>query len=136
MIQMIILAFLLSFQLEANESDLNKLTGFQNSQYHLFHSDSINHDYHIYVNPPASYDADKKYPTVYLLDGGITFPLLAGYYRYLNLAEELPAMIVVGISYGTHDYKKGNRRSTDFTAPAKDRDYYGGAGQFSKMLAD
>jgi predicted alpha/beta superfamily hydrolase len=130
----LILVLILSFPTTAS---FEKLTSLNNSQYHLFHSKSINHDYHIYVKPPENYEAepDKKYPTVYLLDGGITFPLLAGYYRYLYLAEELPELMIVGISYGTDDYRLGNRRSTDFTAPAEDRDHYGGAERFSNMLA-
>jgi predicted alpha/beta superfamily hydrolase len=127
--------FFVSLNIKANE--LQNLTSMQKSQYHLLQSKIINHNYHIYINLPLKYaeNPTKKYPTVYLLDGGITFPLLAGYHQYLMGAEELPEMIIVGISYGTHDYRLGNRRSTDFTAPAKGRDHYGGAEHFQNMLA-
>ena len=118
-------------------ANMDKLTSFDKTSYHLFHSKLIKHDYHVYVKTPliTEQNKDKVFPTVYLLDGGITFPLLTGYTRYLNLAEEIPDVVLVGISYGTEDWKKGNRRSTDFTAPAKQREHYGGAENFQKMLS-
>jgi predicted alpha/beta superfamily hydrolase len=88
------------------------------------------------VRLPESYEenSDRAYPTIYLLDGGTTFPMLAGYYRYLSLGEEVPELIVVGISYGTEDRKNGNNRSHDFTAPSSEREHWGGAADFQKML--
>jgi predicted alpha/beta superfamily hydrolase len=71
---------------------------------------------------------------VYLLDGGITFPLLSGYFRYLTLAEEVPAAILVGIGYGTDDWQQGNLRGTDYTAQSEEREHYGGAERFQEVL--
>jgi len=132
-----ILLGLVLVTLKVQPNEIQNLTSLQNSHYHLLHSKIINHDYHIYINLPLDYmqNPTKKYPTIYLLDGGMTFPIIAGYQQYLMGSKELPEMIIVGISYGTHDYRLGNRRSTDFTAPAKGRDHYGGAENFQNMLS-
>lgn len=131
---MLIVAMLILSSNASAERDFQFLTSLENTQYHLHQSPSLDHDYHVYISLPTEIDADKTYPTIYLLDGGITFPLLAAYARYLRLADELPDLIIVGISYGTNDWRKGNRRSTDFTAPAESRDHYGGASAFQSML--
>lgn len=117
-------------------NNFEKLNSIENTVYHDFNSKIQNKNYHIYVKAPIEVVENKKYITVYLLDGGITFPLLASYTKYLNLAEDIPEIILVGISYGTDDWKKGNSRSHDFTVPAKDRDHYGGAENFQKMLTE
>ena len=85
--------------------------------------------YHLVVRAPQTTEKTKNetYPVVYLLDAGITFPMLASYYHLLNLLGELPDVIIVGISYGTDDWRKGNNRSVDFTASSKERDHWGGA---------
>ena len=113
---------------------LKPLTALQDLDYQRFQSKTIDHDYHIYIKTPENPEKGTKYPTVYLLDGGITFPLLGAYSRYLQLAEDIPELIVVGVSYGTTDWQKGNRRSVDFTAPSKERDFWGGAEQFDQIL--
>ncbi len=87
---------------------------------------------------PSDYDpaAETEYPSAFLLDGGLTFPILAGYQRYLELAEDAPPMIVVGLSYGIDDWQKGNARSTDFTTPVEGRDHWGGAREFLSLLLE
>lgn len=123
-------------KLEISPASIEYLPSIKNSQYFKHLSPSLKRAYHIYVRLPESFDesSSQKYPTIYLLDGGITFPLLASYYQYLRFAEDLPEMIIVGISYGSNDFKNGNYRGTDFTAPAKSRSHYGGAAAFQKML--
>ena len=121
--------------LSTSANDLKPLTSLQHLDYQLFKSDLIKHEYHIYIKSPTDIEAGKKYPTIYLIDGGITFPLLAAYSRYLELAGDIPPTIIVGISYGTTDWRKGNRRSIDFTAPSKERDFWGGTEKFSEMLS-
>ena len=64
------------------------------------------------------------------------FPLLAAYHHYLKLGDEVPGAILVGISYGSDDFREGNFRSTDFTAAAEERDFWGGAPAFQQMLAE
>ena len=87
---------------------------------------------------PESHEpgADRRYPVVYVLDGGNLFPLLAGYYRYLELGEEVPELILVGISYGTDYFREGNQRSRDYTAEAPEPEFWGGAGAFLRFLRD
>lgn len=94
--------------------------------------------YTLLVREPESYreNPERRYPAVYLLDGGLTFAALGGYYRYLRLGEEVPELFVVGISYGTEDWRQGNARSRDYTAPAAERDFWGGAGEFLTFLLE
>lgn len=89
--------------------------------------------YHLFVSQPSGAPSGSL-PTVYLLDGGITFPLLSAYSRYLTLAEDIPPVLIVGISYGTDDWEQGNARSRDFTAPSDERAYWGGAETFQQVL--
>ncbi len=122
----------------AGADDIGKLQGLNSPRYHLLDSETLGRPFHIFVRLPESYeeDAGVSYPVVYLLDGGVTFPMLAGYYRYLWFSEEVPDAILVGISYGADNFEDGNYRSTDFTAPSDERDYYGGAGKFQKIFED
>ena len=99
-------------------------------------SSSINkHNYQIFVRLPTEIEPGKKYPTVYLLDGDITFPLISTYQRYLEFSEEVPKVIIVGIAYGTDDWRKGNMRGTDYTAPSEAAAHYGGAESFTQVIA-
>lgn len=113
------------------------LQGLGDVRYHHVNSAVVGRGYHVFVRLPEGYDeSDQDYPTIYLLDGGGTFPMLASYYRNLRFGEEAPDMIVVGISYGSDAVEGGNYRSTDFTAPSAERDYWGGAAGFQEFLGD
>lgn len=129
---------LLSFSSFANPFPVEKLHSIGDSQYHLVSIKNPKQDYHLFVHLPKSYskEADTKYPVIYLLDGGFSFPMLASYYRLINLVDDAPEVILVGISYGTSDWKKGNARSRDFTSPSNidDRKHWGGAERFSQTL--
>lgn len=118
--------------------DTQFLQGLGDTRYHLVESESVGRSYHTYVMLPDGYDqtSDKAYPTLYLLDGGTLFPLLTAYYRYLNLGEEVPEAIIVGISYGSDSFEGGNYRSSDYTAKSSERDYWGGAEKFQQFLSD
>jgi predicted alpha/beta superfamily hydrolase len=118
--------------------DARHLQGLGDTRYHHVESAAVGRGYHVYVMLPHGYEGTggTRYPTVYLLDGGELFPLMAAYYRYLRFGEEVPDTIIVGISYGGDTFEKGNFRSTDYTAPAAERDYWGGAPRFQKFLSD
>lgn len=118
----------------AQNNDFKAMQGLGNPDYHAVISPELKQTYHLFVRLPAEYDKKVKYPTVYLLDGGITFPMLSGFYHYLRFTDEIPKMILVGISYGSDDFKTGNNRSRDYTAKSAERDYWGGAGVFAKVL--
>lgn len=93
--------------------------------------------HHIFVKLPNDYDENKEatYPTLYLLDGDTNFPLIASYYHYLHFVEDVPSMIIVGLSYGSFDWRKGNNRSHDYTVPSKEAEHWGGASKFEKFLS-
>ncbi len=123
------------FAASANAQGIEHLQGLNNPDYHLVASKVLERDFHIHVRLPENYDnATINYPVVYLLDGGMTFPILASYYRYLFFGEEVPELIIVGISYGNDDWGGGNMRGTDFTAAAESRASYGGAPRFQNFL--
>jgi predicted alpha/beta superfamily hydrolase len=120
--------------------DYSKLQGLGTVEYLLLTEEKSSNEiqnYHIFVRLPDGYSKDSSitYPTVYLLDGGTNFPMMAAYYRYLRFTEELPDLIIVGISYGTDDWKEGNARSFDYTAPADQAEHWGGASQFDQFIA-
>jgi len=136
-----IASFLALFSLEtacAETFDTSKLQGLGDTRYHALKSESVGRDLHIYVRVPdsASENPDRRYPTAYLLDGGVTYPLLSSYYHYLRFTEEIPELIVVGISYGSDTFEGGNYRSSDFTAPSEEREWWGGAPVFQALLAE
>lgn len=130
------LALLFAAQTAVATTDTQYLQGLGDTRYQKIESTHVGRPFHIYVMLPDGYDEspDASYPTVYLLDGGALFPMMAAYYRYLNFAEEMPDSIIVGISYGSEDYREGNYRSTDYTAPSAERDFWGGAEKFQRFL--
>ncbi len=117
-----------------SEVPVKYLSGMNAPKYHLVESEIVGRPFHLYVRLPEDYDPTLSYPTIYLLDGGITFPLLSSYYRYLSLGEEIQPSILVGIAYSGSDFPSGNYRSTDFTAPSNERKYWGGAARFSEVF--
>jgi len=92
---------------------------------------------HIFARLPDGYDRKKSttYPTLYVLDAGTNFPLFASYYTHLRLMEDIPEMILIGISYGSNSFADGNTRGHDFTAPSQQSEHYGGAKVFDQFLA-
>jgi len=135
-----VLLILLATTAAAEVMPLDGIHGLSTVERHRLHSEVLGTTYTILVRLPESLaDVEEgaepaKLPVVYLLDGGVTFPALAAYYRYLRLGEELPELIVVGISYGTDDWRQGNQRGRDFTAPSDERDHWGGVAPFLDFL--
>ena len=117
--------------------DTQFMHGLGDTRYHHLEFEVVGRGYHLYVMLPDNYDSDDSmvYPTVYVLDGGGLSPLFSAYYRYLNFSEEIPDVIIVAISYGTDDFAEGNFRSTDYTAPSVEREYWGGAEKFQSLLS-
>ncbi len=110
------------------------MSGLNAPAHHEVRSAIVDRSFHLYVRLPENYDPAIKYPTVYLLDGGLTFPIMSGYYRYLSLGEELPDLIIVGVAYPGPDFENGNFRSTDYTAPTEEREFWGGATNFQSIF--
>lgn len=122
----------------SHAADVTGLQSLDNTHRHVIESAAAGRSYNVFVGVPADYDTaeERRYPTVYVLDGGELYPLFVSYAHYLRSGEEIPGVIVVGISYGTRDWRQGNNRSQDFTAPAADQDHWGGAEAYQRFLAD
>jgi len=132
----IALLCILLIAIPGSAAETDFLQGLGDVRYHLSQSKVIGRDFHIFVMLPDGYaESAHDYPTIYLLDGGNLFPMLTPYYRYLNFGREIPDAIIVGISYGNDDFELGNFRSTDYTAPSSEREYWGGAGAFQAYLS-
>ena len=117
------------------EVPIKHLHSIAQTKYHMVESEQLGRGLHVYVHLPLGYDSSNQdYPTIYMLDGGITFPLLTAYHRYLTFAGEVPPAILVGISYGAENFADGNYRGSDFTAPAESAAHYGGAPAFLNVL--
>ena len=121
----------------ADGIDTRLLQSLGEVKYHELKSTRLGRSFHIFVDLPEDYqDSGQNYPTIYLLDGGNTFPLMAAHHHYLRFGDETPKAILVGISYGADTFKEGNWRSTDYTAPSVERDFWGGAVNFQAVLQD
>ena len=106
--------------------------------YFRLESKRVGRGFHIYVRLPEGYgkEQDKRYPTVYLLDGDVLFPILAPTQLLLNYDAGVPEVIVVGIAYGSFD-PATNKRGFDFSGPAADaRADQGGAPAFEAFLRE
>jgi len=138
--RILLLAALLAlpFTGTGGETDFTHLQAIARAEHHRVTATEPDGTYHVYVRVPESYEADGDtvYPTLYILDGGNLFPLLAGYYRYLELGGEVPPLILVGISYGTDYFRRGNQRNRDYTAEAPEPEYWGGADAFRRLLRE
>ena len=110
------------------------LHGLNDSHHFKLSSEQTGHNYHLVVGLPRDYDSSQTYPTVYILDGGALYPMLKSYSVYLQHAGDMPPAILVAVSYGTDDWQQGNQRSSDYTAPSAERDYWGGAQKFQAFL--
>ena len=84
---------------------------------HALYSTVLQEERQINVALPVNYDATKKYPVVYVLDGGLDEDLLhiAGLFQFFELMYGLQDCIVVGIV--------NIDRKRDFTFAPKDTTY-------------
>ena len=73
-------------------------------------SKRLNEDREITIGLPPSYDKhpNQKYPVLVLLDGDFLFDAFQGALSYGNYWDDLPEVIIVGISQN-----KNNERETD-----------------------
>jgi uncharacterized protein len=116
---------------------LDFLPGLRGDYFRL-ESKRVGRGFHIYVRLPEGYgrDKDKRYPTVYILDGDVLFPILAPTQLLLNYDAGIPEAIVVGIAYGSFD-PPTNKRDFDFSGPGADaRADQGGAPAFEAFLRE
>jgi predicted alpha/beta superfamily hydrolase len=133
----ILVLVLLGSGLPVQSAEINGMQGLGDTRHHVVTSRVLDKRMHVLVGLPDDYDpnGDTDYPVVYILDGGELYPLLKAYSGYLQAGKEVPALILVGISYGTSDWEKGNDRSHDYTAPTEEREFWGGAEEFQRFLS-
>jgi uncharacterized protein len=79
--------------------------------------------------PDGYYSNDKRYPVIYVLDGDIAFGMAASIVRYLQIGENIPEFIVVGIGYGSLTKSAAKNRLRDYRPTET-----GGAENFLKFL--
>ena len=115
---------------------LQAMQSIRDVQHVRLDSEILGRPFHLLIKVPdgAKDCVECSYPTVFLLDGGAIFPTLAGYLNYLRHEAAVPEVILVGISYAGDTFEEGNYRSTDYTAPSDERDFWGGAGNFQRVL--
>jgi len=93
----------------------------------LLHSAQVGIDYRIYVALPPQYsEPDSTFPVIYNLDSDITFGMMTDISRMLRLDSEIPATILVGITYGGDEEKWRRNRNRDLTPAATEGNEIGG----------
>ena len=119
------------------EQGFDRLFGMGPMETFTLESETLGRDFHVHVRLPLTYsDSTCDWPVVYLLDGGILFPMLAPYQLMMEFDELAEPVVMVGISYGGLGFSNGNLRSTDYTAPAEEPEYFGGASAYQDFLAE
>ena len=86
-----------------------------NSTEEQIYSELIADSFHVFVSIPDDYYSnEKKYPVLYVLDGDVAFGMASGIARYLQIGDNIPELIIVGIGYGELDKAAGEKRRRDY----------------------
>ena len=141
-----LLSMLTLFVASARGESIDHLPGLSPADHYDFQSETIGRPFQVFVRLPYGYDeTTTEYPTVYVLDGDILFPMIGAYHFLLSYDEPVSEAIIVGLSYGTFDNQNGNYRGTDYTTPPVPEelltgpnpgDPNGGAAAFQTFLSD
>ena len=79
-------------------------------------SSIVGQEYDIYVQPPGNYsDTSKTFPVLYVLDGQWDFSLLTAIYGQQYYDGFVPAVIIVGITWGGTNPNYDMLRARDLT---------------------
>ena len=86
-----------------------------NSTEEEIYSELIADSFHVFVSIPDDYYSnEKKYPVLYVLDGDVAFGMASSIARYLQIGDNIPELIIVGIGYGGLDKAAGEKRRRDY----------------------
>ena len=109
---------------------------FYNSKTFSIYSTSVSDSFKISVSVPDSYlENQENYPVLYTLDGDISFEMVTSIARYLEVGDNIPEFIIVGIGYGSLEKNSGNNRQRDYSPTAVGNDNNtGGADNFLSFL--
>lgn len=95
------------------------------------------HDVHIAL-PPSYGQGDRTYPVLWVTEASLSFPLVVGLLNALNIVQEIPELIVVGIGapddLGLTEYNA--RRTHDFYARPRWLNAGPGGAQVTALLSD
>lgn len=100
---------------------------------------SVKDSFYISVSLPEDYDAAKKYPVVYIVDGNVYYSTIAAAAKEYGSIGMLDPMIVVGVGY--KDFPTlDSLRDRDYTYPralaAYEMKVSGGANEFLAFFND
>jgi len=111
------------------ESETTKLS-FYNTSTEYINSEIVADSFFILVSVPDDYYSNgQSYPVLYVLDGDVAFGMAASIARYLQIGENIPELIIVGIGYGALTKSVAEKRRRDYR-PAQT----GGAENFLKFI--
>lgn len=86
-----------------------------NTKAGYIYSENVADPFFILVSVPDSYaSGDNNYPVIYVLDGDISFGMAASISRYLQIGNNIPELIVVGIGYGALNKSIVKKRNRDY----------------------
>lgn len=93
------------------------------TEHYNFYSHVIGKPYKLFIAVPEKLDVNEPNPVVYILDANSTFLMAVQMIQLLQLTDELPPMLIVGIGYNDESSLNiGNRRIQEFT-PTADPNY-------------
>ena len=100
---------------------MNQFTIENTQQFEIF-SKEINQEFFINIGLPPNYSEDHdKYPVVYVTDAGPNFSGLMGSIPLMQLVNDLPSFVLVGISYKSQNSMDSmSLRNRDLT-PTNDK---------------
>jgi len=97
-----------------SQNDFEDFTLYNTKAGYLY-SEVVSDSFFILVSVPDSYaSGDNNYPVLYVLDGDISFGMAASISRYLQIGNNIPELIVVGIGYGSLNKSVVKKRNRDY----------------------
>ena len=85
------------------------------SQVRTITSVNTNKNYDLWISPPQGYEkSTKNYPVIFLLDAQWDFTLMVSLYGQLYADGDIPAAILVGVTWNGEDIDYGELRVQDF----------------------
>lgn len=96
---------------------INKVEDFSlyNTKAEYITSEFVADSFFILISVPDDYNlGNMRYPVLYVLDGDIAFGIAASISRYLQIGDNIPETIVVGIGYGSLNKSVVKKRDRDY----------------------
>jgi predicted alpha/beta superfamily hydrolase len=99
----------------SSDNTISKQYSLYNATEEYIFSELVADTFHVMVSvPDGYYSSEKRYPVLYVLDGDVAFGMAASIARYLQIGENIPELIIVGIGYGALDKSAGEKRRRDY----------------------